>query len=137
MGARVRLTEEQTVELHNLLRAGNHTYAQISDIFGISHGGVAYHVDKAGLKWRARVSAIRGFPDWMVGAHCAQTDPEAFFPDKGDSTRAAKAMCASCDVTTQCLQYALDNHERFGVWGGHSERERRKILRARENGTAA
>lgn len=65
---------------------------------------------------------------WMNEGLCAQTDPEAFFPEKGGSTRAAKKICAECDVVEQCLAYALRNEERFGIWGGKSERERRKLL---------
>lgn len=66
---------------------------------------------------------------WQSDALCAQTDPEAFFPEKGGSTRDAKRICASCDVRDQCLEYALQNDERFGIWGGLSERERRKVKR--------
>jgi WhiB family redox-sensing transcriptional regulator len=66
---------------------------------------------------------------WQGDALCAQTDPEAFFPEKGGSTRDAKRICASCDVRAQCLEYALQNDERFGIWGGLSERERRKLKR--------
>ncbi|GAA1725580.1 WhiB family transcriptional regulator [Microbacterium paludicola] len=66
---------------------------------------------------------------WQSDALCAQTDPEAFFPEKGGSTRDAKRICTSCDVRTQCLEYALQNDERFGIWGGLSERERRKLKR--------
>jgi len=58
---------------------------------------------------------------------CAQTDPEAFFPEKGGSTREAKRVCLSCEVRAECLEYALGNDERFGIWGGLSERERRKL----------
>ncbi|TFC90395.1 MULTISPECIES: WhiB family transcriptional regulator [Cryobacterium] len=64
---------------------------------------------------------------WQSDSLCAQTDPEAFFPEKGGSTRDAKKICSSCEVRTQCLQYALANDERFGIWGGLSERERRKL----------
>jgi WhiB family redox-sensing transcriptional regulator len=64
---------------------------------------------------------------WQADALCAQTDPEAFFPEKGGSTRDAKRICAGCDVKAQCLEYALANDERFGIWGGLSERERRKL----------
>ncbi len=67
--------------------------------------------------------------NWKQWALCAQTDPEAFFPEKGGSTRLAKKVCALCDVSTQCLESALKNDERFGVWGGLSERERRKLRR--------
>ena len=64
---------------------------------------------------------------WRLSALCAQTDPEAFFPEKGGSTREAKKVCLSCDVRGECLEYALQNDERFGIWGGLSERERRKL----------
>jgi WhiB family redox-sensing transcriptional regulator len=64
---------------------------------------------------------------WQERALCAQTDPEAFFPEKGGSTREAKRVCLSCDVRGECLEYALLNDERFGIWGGLSERERRKL----------
>lgn len=67
---------------------------------------------------------------WQERALCAQTDPEAFFPEKGGSTREAKRVCGSCEVRDQCLEYALENDERFGIWGGLSERERRKLKRA-------
>lgn len=66
---------------------------------------------------------------WQTDALCAQTDPEAFFPEKGGSTRDAKRICTSCDVRGECLEYALQNDERFGIWGGLSERERRKLKR--------
>ena len=62
-----------------------------------------------------------------TAALCAQTDPEAFFPEKGGSTREAKRVCLTCDVRQECLEYALANDERFGIWGGLSERERRKL----------
>jgi WhiB family redox-sensing transcriptional regulator len=64
---------------------------------------------------------------WQSDSLCAQTDPEAFFPEKGGSTRDAKKICASCEVRMHCLEYALENDERFGIWGGLSERERRKL----------
>jgi WhiB family redox-sensing transcriptional regulator len=64
---------------------------------------------------------------WQERALCAQTDPEAFFPEKGGSTREAKRVCMSCDVRAECLTYALANDERFGIWGGLSERERRRV----------
>jgi WhiB family redox-sensing transcriptional regulator len=66
---------------------------------------------------------------WQERALCAQTDPEAFFPEKGGSTREAKKVCSGCDVRAECLDYALENDERFGIWGGLSERERRKLKR--------
>ncbi|MBM7280330.1 WhiB family transcriptional regulator [Gordonia rubripertincta] len=65
-------------------------------------------------------------PTWHEDAICSQADPDAWFPEKGEATVAAKLICAGCDVREQCLQWALDNGERFGVWGGLSERERRE-----------
>lgn len=69
-------------------------------------------------------------PSWQDRALCAQTDPEAFFPEKGGSTREAKRVCRSCEVRAECLEYALAHDERFGIWGGLSERERRRLKRA-------
>ena len=67
--------------------------------------------------------------EWQERALCAQTDPEAFFPEKGGSTREAKRICAGCEVRAECLEYALAFDERFGIWGGLSERERRRLKR--------
>ncbi|ORV46212.1 WhiB family transcriptional regulator [Mycobacterium conspicuum] len=66
---------------------------------------------------------------WQDRALCAQTDPEAFFPEKGGSTREAKKICLGCEVRSECLEYALAHDERFGIWGGLSERERRRLKR--------
>ncbi|WP_298253500.1 WhiB family transcriptional regulator [uncultured Arthrobacter sp.] len=67
---------------------------------------------------------------WQADALCAQTDPEAFFPEKGGSTRDAKKVCGSCIVKAECLEYALEKDERFGIWGGMSERERRRLRKS-------
>lgn len=64
---------------------------------------------------------------WQERALCAQTDPEAFFVEKGGSTKEAKKVCMSCDVRIECLDYALRHEERFGIWGGLSERERKRL----------
>ena len=66
---------------------------------------------------------------WQERALCAQTDPEIFFPEKGGGTRAAKRVCRACEVRAECLEYALENGERHGIWGGLSERERRCVER--------
>lgn len=67
--------------------------------------------------------------EWQDQALCAQTDPEAFFPEKGGSTREAKRICQACSVRDDCLEYALEHDERFGIWGGLSDRERRRLKR--------
>ena len=68
-----------------------------------------------------------GEETWRLNALCAETDPEAFFPEKGGSTREAKRVCIGCDVRAECLEFALAGDERFGIWGGLSERERRRL----------
>lgn len=76
-----------------------------------------------------RVDEDDDVPEWQERALCAQTDPEAFFPEKGGSTREAKRICLGCEVRAECLDYALAHDERFGIWGGLSERERRRLRR--------
>jgi WhiB family transcriptional regulator, redox-sensing transcriptional regulator len=80
-----------------------------------------------GLPGLADPLDVDGELAWQVDALCAQTDPEAFFPEKGGSTRDAKKVCSACTVRSECLEYALGNDERFGIWGGLSERERRRL----------
>lgn len=80
----------------------------------------------------ASVEELLGLPpefSWQERALCAQTDPEAFFPEKGGSTKEAKKVCTGCEVRSKCLEYALQHDERFGIWGGMSERERRRLKR--------
>lgn len=73
------------------------------------------------------VPGVPGSGGWRELARCAETEPEIFFPEKGGSTRDAKRICADCPVKTECLEVALRNDERFGIWGGLSERERRRL----------
>src|SRR5438477_4942593 len=68
---------------------------------------------------------------WQDQANCMGVDPDLFFPERGASTREAKEVCRGCVVREDCLEYALANGEKFGIWGGMSERERRRIRRAR------
>jgi DNA-binding CsgD family transcriptional regulator len=67
--------------------------------------------------------------NWREWASCRETDPEIFHPEKGKSAQPAKQICANCPVQFDCLEYALDNDMRFGVWGGLSDRERRGLRR--------
>jgi WhiB family redox-sensing transcriptional regulator len=68
-------------------------------------------------------------PTWRDVALCRQVDPERFFPEKGESVKAAKRVCAACPVTTACLDYAMRRPagQDFGIWGGLSERERKAL----------
>jgi len=90
----------------------------------------------APLDWSGDPVALRVRSDtaevWQERALCAQTDPETWFPEKGGSTREAKAICRACEVRPECLEWALANDEQFGVAGGLSARERR-VLKARSS----
>ena len=68
---------------------------------------------------------------WRQRAACRGVDPDIFYPVSDDDAGAAKAICAQCPVREACLEYALVNRERDGVWGGATERERRRIVRQR------
>lgn len=69
--------------------------------------------------------------DWQFRANCMGVDPELFFPERGSSTREAKEVCRGCVVREDCLDFAIANGEKFGIWGGMSERERRRVRRSR------
>ena len=66
---------------------------------------------------------------WYERAACLDKNADCFFPEKGGSTREAKRICSRCEVKADCLEFALGKDERFGIWGGLSERERRKLKR--------
>jgi len=68
---------------------------------------------------------------WMAEGLCAEKSPSMFFPSDGVGVEVAKKICAECPVRTTCLEYALENRIDHGVWGGTSERQRRRIQRAR------
>lgn len=75
---------------------------------------------------RARI----GMGSWVEYAYCPQVDPELFFPiyqNHSPEERIAKSVCARCDVQTPCLQYALENNEQHGVWGGLNPQERDRL----------
>ena len=74
---------------------------------------------------------------WQDFANCLGVDPDLFFLERGASTREAKEVCRRCVVRGECLEYALRNGEKFGIWGGMSERERRRIRRQRAVARAA
>lgn len=95
------------------------------------YGFVAQGMTSAMTPPKLEASLIIPEP-WVQEALCPQmVNPDAFFPEKGGTTRDAKRICAGCDVREACLNYAMDNDERFGIWGGLSERERRALKKTR------
>jgi WhiB family redox-sensing transcriptional regulator len=69
--------------------------------------------------------------EWMAVGNCRDEPPSRFFPSDGVGVEVARKICATCPVQAPCLEYALRNRIDHGVWGGASERERRRILRQR------
>jgi WhiB family transcriptional regulator, redox-sensing transcriptional regulator len=80
---------------------------------------------------RIMITADPETKSWQDYANCLGVDPDLFFPERGASTREAKTVCKGCVVRLDCLEYALANGEKFGIWGGLSERERRRLRRQR------
>lgn len=74
-------------------------------------------------------------PRFMKDAACREHPETVFFIDRGGDTRPAKAVCAGCLVRAECLAYALEEHIAFGIWGGMSERERRRLRGGRRSGS--
>ncbi len=70
---------------------------------------------------------------WMAEGNCAQEKPTVFFPSDGVGVEVARRICATCPVKEPCLEYALEQRIDHGVWGGCSERERRRILKRRRD----
>lgn len=69
--------------------------------------------------------------DWSDRAACAGMDQRIFYLERGYSSKEAREICGRCPVRSECLEYALENKESFGLWGGTSERERRAMRRER------
>ena len=84
------------------------------------------------------VAAFAESKPWQSRSNCLGVDPDLFFPNRGASTAPAREVCKGCQVRLECLDFALVNSEKFGIWGGLSERERRRLrrdrLRAARNG---
>jgi WhiB family transcriptional regulator, redox-sensing transcriptional regulator len=74
---------------------------------------------------------------WQVHAACAGMNGDLFFPGQGESVKEAKAVCVTCPVINECLDYAMTGREKFGIWGGTTERERRSMRRRRTSHTPA
>jgi WhiB family transcriptional regulator, redox-sensing transcriptional regulator len=102
---------------------------RVTDRFASGAGQGLGSSPSAGIAGLLGIGLEEEGESWQERALCAQTDPEAFFPEKGGSTREAKKICVECPVRAECLEYALANDERFGIWGGLSERERRRLRR--------
>jgi WhiB family redox-sensing transcriptional regulator len=90
-----------------------------------------HHRMRASALWTEEDPAEVRPDSWKSRALCSQTDPEQFYPEKGASVRAAKDVCARCEVRADCLEYAIEKGDRFGVWGGMTYGERKGLVRTR------
>lgn len=70
-------------------------------------------------------------PEWMVRGACVGVNTDVFFPPRHMSATTAKAICATCPVKPECLDYAIGERIEFGIWGGTSQNERRVLIRER------
>jgi len=92
------------------------------------------YTDDPGSTFVELIARVRAHPEWWTFAECRGVNPELFFPERGEGRAegaAAKAVCALCKVREPCLEYALANGEKSGVWGGVSERDRRRLRSAK------
>ncbi|MCA9332358.1 WhiB family transcriptional regulator [Candidatus Saccharibacteria bacterium] len=83
------------------------------------------------LELRAEVDIRLEENRWEYYANCLGESLESFFPSDARRVEAARKICSMCVVKEECLEYALNNREDHGVWGGMSERQRRRILKQR------
>jgi WhiB family transcriptional regulator, redox-sensing transcriptional regulator len=83
-----------------------------------------------------KATSVRMGTSWMEMARCRDVDPQVFFPNDGPGVQSAQRYCAECLVRESCLEYALENHIQHGVWGGASERARRRISHQRRRALA-
>ena len=94
--------------------------------------GLGPHLDSA-QRWTTTDPDLRHVDrgDWFAAAACRGTDPNLFFAERrGESLPDAKAVCRGCEVRAECLDYAVVSSEKYGIWGGLDERERRPLRQA-------
>src|SRR3954454_4359786 len=131
MSERGRIVMAEVSWLSDYVNGPDRSERAARAVQSMAHGGSAFDRTFAGqgIAGLLGIGLEADAQSWQERALCAETDPEAFFPEKGGSTREAKKICTGCEVKAECLEYALSNDERFGIWGGLSERERRRLRR--------
>lgn len=98
------------------------------------HRTVVVRIDwlaEVGVMTRQMIDQREPDPDWRERGLCSQVDPELWFPQKGGSGTEAKKICARCEVRSVCLAWAIESDQQFGIWGGVSERELKRLKRQR------
>lgn len=138
-------TDDQVMIILDRYKAGGIRQKQLAEEYGVSEHTI--HSIIAGRNyahltappepelpetnpWPRASFRFREEP-WTEQANCVGVDQDLFFPERGETTREAKAICAGCEVRFECLEAALARGEKFGIWGGASERERRRMRKNR------
>ena len=116
-------------------KAGHHIPA--GDKASHSRGRPATGRNVSGMPRAAKPINRKPVGEWADLAECRGIDPELFHPKRGESASAAKAVCRTCPVRAECLEHALVNLEKIGVWGGASERERRRMRAVKRQAVTA
>ena len=124
--------ERHTTASGGRLTDGGHDRSSGKAVWMPCDGHVSRTTDEDGAEALLRRLVKQGGDlSWQLEARCAQTDPDAFFPDRGRSAQDAKKVCEDCAVREKCLDWAIEHNERFGIWGGLSQQERKKLRRTR------
>lgn len=147
MGDQKRYSElPPIVELAERVRTSDATVQSLAKEYGVSASTMVNRFVNSGFstsgetrrdvakrelrEYLSRVARTYTEP-WMEEGICTQTDPEVFFPERGASAADAKRICGGCPVREKCLEYGLRVRDRYGVYGGLSERERRRLIKER------
>lgn len=129
-GMRKTIQRMSTIALDTAYDATENPEGDIIEVAIQAHAGTHVEIHEEDIVDEdsgEEVIQINDF-SWRSHAECATKDPEMFFPGKGDPVANAKRICNSCDVREKCLQYALDSRQLFGIWGGKSAQQRKKML---------
>lgn len=127
----MKLTKETAEEIRRRYETGEANQATLAAEHGTSQSRISDIV--RGVTFVGEVAALvvsNERPGWWDAAECRGVDPNVFYPFTDADVAAAKAICAQCPVRQACLDHALAHREDYGVWGGATERERRKMTRA-------
>lgn len=136
--SRSRLTDEDRAQLLSRYMSGE-PVPQLALAFGVGKATIYANLERARdprpvepapQQVRPPTATFEFTPQpWAGSSLCTSVDPEIFYPEKRSSAQAqrAKKICSRCEVRTACLEYALATGERYGIWGGTSERERRRL----------
>lgn len=126
----MKLTQETAEEIRRRYGAGEANQYTLAAEYGVGQGHISRILSGLHLTGEAPALVVSvDRPEWWDAARCRGVDPNVFYPFTDADVAAAKAVCAQCPVRQACLDHALAHREDDGVWGGATERERRRMKR--------